>query len=105
MREHPIPNLQIHRPLLHQLLPNPKRLLPTHRPRRHRRERVQELDRHFRQVATLPGGVQRILEPTFLLRGDVGGRGDVARRVDEEEDEDLAEAGFDGVGEVERGDL
>ena len=40
-----------------------------------------------------------------MLRGDVGGRGDVARRVDEEEDEDLAEAGFGGVGEVERGDL
>ena len=40
-----------------------------------------------------------------MLRGDVGGRGDVARRVDEEEDEDLAKTGFGGVGEVERGDL
>ena len=49
--------------------------------------------------------MREIGQPFLLLRSDVSGRGDPERRIDEEEDEDLAVAGFLWVCESEGLDL
>ena len=92
-------------PLTHQLLPIRFSLLSRHRFPALIRDQIQKLHRKLGKVSVEVVLMRELGQPLLLLRGNLCGRGDPERRVDEEEYEDFAVPGFLWIDESEGLDL